>query len=179
MAHILHPIEPRQELRVWVDGRPIPKGSMTPSIVRRWSEKQRRMVATPVAHASNPELAQWEWLVGMAADKVRRGKLVAPGTALAILLWFVLPPLKTIKSKYPTSRAQGDLDKLVRAVLDGLTGHLYDDDSCVVEITAKKEHATAERGPGVWIHACDLEKCEDYDTLLRPADVPAIGPSSA
>ena len=39
---------------------------------------------------------------------------------------------------YPTGRNIGDLDKLVRAVLDSLTGICYYDDSSVVDIKAKK-----------------------------------------
>ena len=39
---------------------------------------------------------------------------------------------------YPTGRNIGDLDKLVRAVLDSLTGICYYDDSSVIDIKAKK-----------------------------------------
>lgn len=44
-----------------------------------------------------------------------------------------------------------DLDKLVRAVLDALSGVLYDDDRRVVELSATKEWARSE--PGAIINA--------------------------
>ena len=46
---------------------------------------------------------------------------------------------------FPTGRNVGDLDKLVRAVLDSLTGILYYDDSSVIDITAKKRYASRDQ----------------------------------
>ncbi len=38
----------------------------------------------------------------------------------------------------PTGRNIGDIDNLVKAVLDGLNGYAYEDDSSVVTVTARK-----------------------------------------
>lgn len=42
-----------------------------------------------------------------------------------------------------------DLDKVARAVLDGMTGYVYDDDSQVIHLTVQREWAHAKRPPGV------------------------------
>jgi Holliday junction resolvase RusA-like endonuclease len=44
-----------------------------------------------------------------------------------------------------------DLDKLIRAILDGITGILIEDDSQVVNITATKQYAQANEQHGVLI----------------------------
>ena len=52
--------------------------------------------------------------------------------------------VNTIKStapSNPTSRAQGDVDKLCRALLDACTDILWADDSQVVALTARKRYA--------------------------------------
>jgi crossover junction endodeoxyribonuclease RusA len=46
-----------------------------------------------------------------------------------------------------------DLDKLIRAVLDGLTGVAYDDDSQVVLISAAKTYGNNE---GVWVEVAQV-----------------------
>jgi Holliday junction resolvase RusA-like endonuclease len=53
---------------------------------------------------------------------------------------------RTVKREHPT--VPPDLDKLIRAVLDGLTAIAYVDDSQVVEIYAKKIYGLV---PGVQI----------------------------
>lgn len=46
--------------------------------------------------------------------------------------------LKFYRRFKPTSRRFGDLDNLVKAVLDSLQGLLFDDDAAVTKITAEK-----------------------------------------
>jgi Holliday junction resolvase RusA-like endonuclease len=41
---------------------------------------------------------------------------------------------------FPTKRSAGDLDKLLRAVLDGLTGQVYADDSQVIGMWPEKRY---------------------------------------
>lgn len=57
--------------------------------------------------------------------------------------FYFLRPASAKKRKYPSVKP--DLDKLVRATLDSLTGILYDDDSQVIEINARKHYCTVER----------------------------------
>ena len=59
---------------------------------------------------------------------------------------FVLAKPRTVKRDQPIVRP--DLDKLVRAVLDALTGVAYEDDSQVVRLSAAKQYGPR---PGVFI----------------------------
>ena len=54
-------------------------------------------------------------------------------------LEFQLRRPRTVRREYPT--VPPDLDKLIRAVLDSLSGIAYIDDSQVVEIIARKSYA--------------------------------------
>jgi Holliday junction resolvase RusA-like endonuclease len=47
-------------------------------------------------------------------------------------------PLKSGSPYYCHNLAQGDLDKLIRGVLDGMTGPIVADDSCVSVVFAQK-----------------------------------------
>ncbi len=57
-------------------------------------------------------------------------------------LLFVFNRPKTVKRDEPYVRP--DLDKLIRAVLDGLTGVAYEDDQQVVRLTAQKAYGETE-----------------------------------
>lgn len=48
--------------------------------------------------------------------------------------------LKPTAPRYLTSRQKGDIDKLLRALLDGLTSILFADDAQVVEVSAVKAY---------------------------------------
>jgi crossover junction endodeoxyribonuclease RusA len=68
-------------------------------------------------------------------------------------LTFVLAKPKTVTRKEPHIRP--DIDKLVRAVLDGLTDVAYKDDEQVVKLSASKEYGETQ---GVWIRITDRTK---------------------
>ena len=61
---------------------------------------------------------------------------------VAVEVAFFLPRGKTVKRKQPAVKP--DLDKLVRAVLDALTGYCYKDDGQVVRVVAVKEYADGQ-----------------------------------
>ena len=68
--------------------------------------------------------------------------------------------LKPSAPKYPTTRTTGDIDKLCRSTLDGLSipsgGILLRDDSLVVNLRAKKSFATKGGFQGAFIHVWQL-----------------------
>ncbi len=70
-----------------------------------------------------------------------------------VSLVFTLKKPKTVTRSEPFIRP--DIDKLSRAVLDGLTGVAYEDDEQVVKLTAVKEYGDTE---GVLIRVTDKEK---------------------
>ena len=70
-----------------------------------------------------------------------------------VSLVFTLKKPKTVTRSEPFKRP--DIDKLSRAVLDGLTGVAYEDDEQVVKLIAVKEYGNVE---GVTIRITDKEQ---------------------
>jgi crossover junction endodeoxyribonuclease RusA len=71
--------------------------------------------------------------------------------------------LKPSAPEHCTSARKGDIDKLQRSLLDGLTGVAYDDDRQVVSVTAHKRYTVGEEPQGALI------------TLMPLVPVPAQG----
>lgn len=116
-------------------GMPATKGST------RAFARGGRIVVT----ATNPRTKPWEAVVAAAALEAGAEPLDGP---IAVGLVFRLPRpaghfgkrgLRPTAPAWPARRP--DLDKLIRAVLDALTGICWRDDSRVVEIRATKGYA--------------------------------------
>ena len=103
-----------------VNGIPIPQGSM-------------KVINGRVLHSQGSALAGWRSLIGWEA---RLAGALPHSLPVKITISFYMPRPKTVKRPYPS--VAPDLDKLVRAVLDGLTGVAYEDDGQVVQIHAQK-----------------------------------------
>jgi len=115
----------------FVRGRPIPQGSM------------KFIKPGVMIHSRALELARWR------ADIARNAELFGfkPITsAVKVDLDFVVSRPKSTKRTYPSVKP--DLDKLIRAVLDGLTGVAFQDDSQVILINSSKTYGENQ---GVWI----------------------------
>ncbi len=94
-------------------------------------------------HSRSQDLALWR------ADIARNAELFGfkpIASAVKVQLDFVMSKPKSAKRAFPSVKP--DLDKLVRAVLDGLTGVVYEDDSQVILISASKTYGDNQ---GVWI----------------------------
>ena len=110
-------------------GAPIPQGSM-------------KVINGHVIHSRGSALAVWRSAVAWAA---KNAGAVVTDKPIAMTMVFIMPRPKTVKRELPT--VPPDLDKLVRAILDALTGIAYTDDSQVVSISAHKiygEHTGVE-----------------------------------
>jgi len=63
--------------------------------------------------------------------------------------------LKASSPRYCTSRGNGDIDKLCRSTLDGLSvsagGSVLEDDCLAVELCAKKRYVKKDELPGAYI----------------------------
>jgi len=94
-----------------------------------------------IIHSQGSALAVWRSQIALAARQA--GATPADGS-IAINMTFTMNKPRTVTRPHPT--VAPDLDKLVRAVLDGLTAIAYRDDAQVTAITAKKIYG--ER-PGV------------------------------
>ena len=69
----------------------------------------------------------------------------AKGTPVRVWIHFYLPRPKNLPKKvWSVQTKKPDVDKLARAVLDGMTGVFYEDDSQVVELMATKQYPYRE-----------------------------------
>jgi len=132
----------------FVAGEPAPKGStrsfyvggkvITTNANRRTKDWQAR-IATEAQQAYSP------FPCATGTGWVKTDK------AVRIVARFLLQRPKSLPKKVVHNIKRPDLDKLIRAVLDGITGILIEDDSQVVNITATKQYAQANERHGVLI----------------------------
>lgn len=115
-------------------GNPTPQGSKNAyqrggRIVLVESSKTLKGWREAVANSARQAAEQDEWVVQ------------PNGTPLTVKIWFGIRRPKSVKRIHPTVKP--DLDKLVRAVLDGITqsGVVWRDDAEVCKIIAKKIYA--------------------------------------
>lgn len=111
------------KLELVVEGRPVPKGSLRqgrggrglyfPGPVRAWEDKVRKACAREMRHNGFPKIGGKCWVNAR----------------------FYVQPTKGGKNP---GRMIGDLDKLVRCVLDAMNDVVYVDDELVVGIMASK-----------------------------------------
>ena len=113
-----------------VKGLPIPQGSM-------------KVINGHMIHSQGSALTGWRSQIGYAA---RAAGAKPHLEAVHIEMIFTMPRPKTVTRPEPS--VAPDLDKLVRAVLDGLTAVAYRDDGQVTSLTATKEYGAE---PGVWV----------------------------
>lgn len=121
-------------MRFVVDAEPRSQGSMT-------AVYNRRLGVARVRHNAAPALSLWRAQCRMAAKEAGAEKWEGP---IGIRIAFGIRAPQDIRHGYPK---RPDLDKLVRAVLDSLTGTCYRDDSQVVSLFASKAwipHTTIE-----------------------------------
>lgn len=120
-------------IKFTVQGNPVPQGSMMAFTPRGWKR--------PIITSANPKLKKWRKLVhDEAAVAVGKGTPAGKNVALKITVRFFLDRAKSNKSIDAVKRP--DLDKLLRGILDGMTGVIYEDDSQVVLIKAEKLYGT-------------------------------------
>lgn len=93
---------------------------------------------------SNKKLPAWRQAVRTAAEAHRPAELIAVPCRVTIV-FFMPRPKKPKWAQYPGSKP--DLDKLVRAVFDALTGVVWADDALAVEVTARKLWAGVDGNP--------------------------------
>jgi len=108
-----------------VNGDPIQQGSM-------------KVINGRVLHAKGAELIYWRSAIALKCAEIVARPLEG---AVTVKLDFRLAQPRSVRRQFPTKYP--DLDKLIRAVLDALTGVGYIDDSQVVNVTASKRYGAA------------------------------------
>ena len=133
-------------IRIFVPGIPKPKGSVSAFPIKR----KDGTVGTSIVHRAGA----WEGTVATAASKQWPRAQPLEG-AVTLRIRYLMPRPKTAKpSKRPYPHVRPDIDKLERAVLDGLTGVVFADDAQVVAIDHRKLYADG-CSPGVEVIVYD------------------------
>ena len=108
----------------------------------------------PIVTDGNRNVKGWQYLVASAAGDAlarvpddTRARLYA--SALRCELVFYLPRPKALRAAIVPHTKRPDIDKLVRAACDALTGIVWHDDAQVVELVAVKRYAETGAGPRV------------------------------
>jgi crossover junction endodeoxyribonuclease RusA len=114
------------EKSFFVKGKPVSQGSL-------------KFIKGRAIHVKGRELALWR---GTIAAIARGTNITKIQVGVDMDLVFIFNKPKTVKRDEPFVRP--DLDKLIRAVLDGLTGVAYEDDQQVVRLTAQKAYGETE-----------------------------------
>ena len=117
-----------------VEGAPVTQGSM-------------KVINGHVLHSRGEALILWRTMVAMAARTAGAFPVTEP---VEMTIQFRLARPKSVKRNFP--HVAPDLDKLIRAVLDALTGVAYLDDGQVVSIVATKVYGT----PGASITVAEV-----------------------
>ncbi|OPY34664.1 MAG: Endodeoxyribonuclease RusA [Methanomassiliicoccales archaeon PtaU1.Bin124] len=132
----------------FVAGEPIPQGSTKSFYIKkldrvvtthgnRNTERWRQRIATEAQHTNESRG------MNFFCDDRRCGYQVC--------LEFVFTKPKSTPKKHNLNTKRPDLDKLIRAVLDGITGVLIPDDAQVVSISASKSYCCGDEAPGLHI----------------------------
>lgn len=146
-------------MKFFCPGRPRTKGS-----TRSFASRSTGRIVTV---GDNPKTKAWQGVVAHAAhaggEVIRRG-----GVVVEIEFLFARPKshfgtgrnserLKASSPAFPETRSVGDVDKLIRAVFDGLDGVSFRDDSQVIMVTGAKrwldDHEACE---GAWVDVRQL-----------------------
>lgn len=131
------PTPPCWRLDLFVPGRPAAQGS-------------KRHVGGGRLVEQSKAVAPWRTAVAWhVAQTFTQAPLDGP---LVLAVEFVMPrPAATPKRSTPPAIKRPDLDKLIRAVDDALSGVIWRDDSQVVRVDARKRLAELDELPGAWI----------------------------
>jgi Holliday junction resolvase RusA-like endonuclease len=146
-------------LEIHVPGQPIPQGSKTAAVIS----------GRAVMFDSNKKLKQWRSTVTAETCSAliqQPFSHFSSDEPLVVFLEFYLERPKTVKRLFPAVKP--DLDKLVRAVFDGITdGHAWHDDSQVIAVYASKHYGAT---PGVQIRIYN-KSVTDSDTLRKALQI--------
>ena len=127
----------------FVPGTPVPQGSMQAFVAGG-----RAVVVQGGSKGRRASLAGWRADVREAAERSMNGAPPLGGAvAMMVWFWFQRPAshygtgrnAETLKSSAPEAHSGApDLDKLVRAVLDAMSGVVFADDKQVAWVEAQK-----------------------------------------
>lgn len=126
----------------FVPGQPMPQGAIRPVVVRG----RLRGV-----HKDGKRLQPWRNAVTWEGVRARGARPLPFPKPQAVSLYAVFYMRRPQRPKAPWPITMPDLQHLVRAIEDAVTGILYEDDSQIVHLDVRKEYAEGTLVPGVTI----------------------------
>jgi Holliday junction resolvase RusA-like endonuclease len=132
-------------MQFFVAGEPVPQGSSRAFVVKgravithanKGTDGWRQRIATEAQKAAAEHGWTWEDDKDVGYEIIGTFRFTKPKSA---------PKKRKLNTRKP------DLDKLVRALNDAITGILIPDDSQIVRINIGKEYAEEGQGPGIWV----------------------------
>ena len=140
--------EDSDTITFFVSGEPQPQGSTKSFYVKR--------INKVVTTHGNKDTKAWRMRIGNEAQRANEARAVFfysgdcnHGYKVDCVFTFTKP--KSAPKRRTLNTKRPDLDKLVRAVLDGLTNVIIPDDAQVVDIIAAKRYGTSDERPGAKI----------------------------
>lgn len=121
-----------------VYGKPLTEGSVSNF---PYKKKDGRMGVRTV-HQKGSELYAWRNAIA-EGFLLNGGKMTEQAVFVDVEFVFIRPK-SVSERKRPYMIVKPDVDKLIRAVLDALTGVAYKDDSQVIRVNAVKRYATED-----------------------------------
>lgn len=102
---------------------------------------------------SSKHVGAWRERIAFFVVQASIGRaVIAREIPVHTVIEFVMPrPKATPKRSTPPMIRQPDLDKMLRAVDDALTGVVWSDDAQVTATYTLKRYAEIDEAPGVWI----------------------------
>lgn len=128
-------------IRFEVIGNPVTQGSAR-AITHRASGK------AVLIQSNRTALHAWRTDIHNAAEAARDGQFAPKGTPVWVAASFRLSRPKSAPKRVIRPTTKPDVDKLIRAALDGMTGVLFADDSQVVSLMVSKCYALSDEPPG-------------------------------
>jgi crossover junction endodeoxyribonuclease RusA len=134
---------------VFVPGWPQPQGSLRAFVVHgKGGAAPPRAIVTH----DNPGTMPWRASVAALVRSQVGAGIDLPTQPVVVALSFVMPRRKAEPKRVtPGHTRKPDLDRLIRACLDAMTGLVYTDDAQVVELAATKRTAGIGEQPGVML----------------------------
>ena len=161
-----------------VDVEPIPQGSKTAFVT-----KKGKAVVVEGRNAEGRErFNTWRQDVQQAAHKAREemGFELQEDQAIQVVIFFYFDRPKSVSvKKRPSHTVAPDVDKLVRAVFDALTGIIFKDDAQVVNVSAYKAYCEGDLSPGARIKLDVVVPIYDEKGDLRNIKPDAQEPAEA
>ena len=131
-------------LKIFVQGKPVPQGSLNPMPYRKKNGKMGVNVF------QKPALIEWREKIAEAVKAAKGNIFFEKETPVYLVLSFYLLRPKSTKRRLPCCKGI-DLDKACRSVLDALSGVLYYDDCQVCYLVTRKMYVDSERLQGLEI----------------------------